>query len=849
MGFFMRDGKYVYPEYNVCTSKWWKGVVAYGYTAALTGNFKYLVWSGEIDVDYEEKHIEVVAIHNIIGLQKEANKHWRDGLEEILWLETKAGYSYALMEPEEWYDHTKWEAVICSWQNLPSGLSQADPTFTRLSPEDQRPTWFSDAEGLKAWKFLVDSHKKDIAGAKKGAGEAKEAKIKSKDAIDASDMPRLSSGTSRSPSRSSTVAGSKRKRNPSLGTREGLRSRRTRLSYAENSEGSEKNSEDTEEDSGKDGEGSLDRQAASPRNSDSHHPGSKGFDPKVSSSEGSGSEDSGSGSEDSGSEDSGSKDSGSEDSGSEDSGSEDSEDSGSQSSSSDDVTVRIVPSAKNVSTESKGKSQSSPSPIVIDSSDCDMEIAPNNTPQDKQKVGCTENENKDKPLDAGKDIHGSINISSDTLVVRSSSSPRRAVASSPRRAVASSPLRAVASSSRRAMTSSPRHAVTSSRRAVAPSNPRSVVVPDGSDAKMITAGQSSVALDATRAAVSTTSKVAGNSPSTAPDPDEDEFDLDNQRRGKCSWFSCRKAPRTARCTAETDNTLLDVDELVSASFKQVQFANEDVVEYMAEINASGIEDSYEGNGDGAGSGLKEGTKMPMDDEMAGNRKTTKRWGRASGSNIYSKPQEQIIIGGVKNYRPSQEAPTTGSVSKISTIMAKRRKPTNNGEGSKIHDAVLQLEAERLAQEETVDLDDGEWLDSDKALEPCMKSESDAIVTPLPLLLFVPNPIMKTQLPFQSFVPAKRKASLSATAKESVMAELGITYYAAKAVQLSKVESTAGRCWDVQTTLDHICATLWPQLHNRTTQEGVDQRQGVMPPTGAPGRQRCYDHVDLQDRYP
>ncbi|KAF8750358.1 hypothetical protein RHS01_09350 [Rhizoctonia solani] len=624
----MRDGKYVYPEYNVCTSKWWKGVVAYGYTAALTGNFKYLVWSGEIDVDYEEKHIEVVAIHNIIGLQKEANKHWRDGLEEILWLETKAGYSYALMEPEEWYDHTKWEAVICLWQNLPSGLSQADPTFTRLSPEDQRPTWFSDAEegaGVKAKEAEGKEGK-----AKSSGKEAKEAKIKSKDAIDASDMPRLSSGTSRSPSRSSTVAGSKRKRNPSLGTREGLRSRRTRLSYAENSKGSEKNSEDTEEDSGKDGEGSLDRQAASPRNSDSHHPGSKGFDPKVSSSEGSGSEDSGSedssskapvsdnshskdstsegsgsedsgsedsgsedsGSEDSGSEDSGSKDSGSEDSGSEDSSSEDSssedsksknsdsEDSGSQSSSSDDVvlesslkgkqqpkkklvvkTVRIVsPSAKNVSTESKGKSQSSPSPIVIDSSDCDMEIAPNNTPQDKQKVGCTENENKgsviDKPLDAGKDIHGSINISSasplhpihkpnfpwfrpshniipapaaepacisatvghpstcptDTLVVRSSSSPRRAVASSPRRA----------------MTSSPRHAVTSSRRAVAPSNPRSVVVPDGSDAKMITAGQSSVALDATRAAVSTTSKVAGNSPSTAPDPDEDEFDLDNQ---------------------------------------------------------------------------------------------------------------------------------------------------------------------------------------------------------------------------------------------------------------------------------------------------------------------------------
>ncbi|GAB1527779.1 hypothetical protein RhiTH_010967 [Rhizoctonia solani] len=308
---------------------------------------------------------------------------------------------------------------------------------------------------------------------------------------------------------------------------------------------------------------------------------------------------------------------------------------------------------------------------------------------------------------------------------------------------------------------------------------------------------------------------------------------------------CRKAPRTACCTAETDNTLLDVDELVLASFKQVQFANKDVVEYMAEINASGIEDSYKGNGDGAGSGSEGRDKDANgDDEMAGNRKTTKRWGCASGSNIYSKPQEQIIIGGVKNYRPCGErgwrkvgihyncrVPKKHQhnwecIKDKYNCMAKRRKPTNNGEGSKIHDAVLQLEAERLAQEETVDLDDGEWLDSDKALEPCMKSESDAIVSPAPppFVRSKPNsskskgrarePDMiiidltdENAAPLPIIVPAKRKASLSATAKESVMAELGITYYAAKAVQLSEVESTAGRCWDVQTTLDHICATL------------------------------------------
>ncbi|KAF8750357.1 hypothetical protein RHS01_09351 [Rhizoctonia solani] len=252
---------------------------------------------------------------------------------------------------------------------------------------------------------------------------------------------------------------------------------------------------------------------------------------------------------------------------------------------------------------------------------------------------------------------------------------------------------------------------------------------------------------------------------------------------------CRKAPRTARCTAETDNTLLDVDELVSASFKQVvQFANEDVVEYMAEINASGIEDSYEGNGDGAGSGSEGRDKDANgDDEMAGNPTgTDHHWRGQELSPVWGEGWRKVGIH--YNCRvPKKHQHNWECIKDKYNCMAKRRKPTNNGEGSKIHDAVLQLEAERLAQEETVDLDDGS-----RAREPDMIiiDLTDENAAPLPII-----------------VPAKRKASLSATAKESVMAELGITYYAAKAVQLSEVESTAGCCWDVQTTLDHICATL------------------------------------------
>ncbi|KDN33879.1 hypothetical protein RSAG8_13033, partial [Rhizoctonia solani AG-8 WAC10335] len=73
---FVKDGRFVYPTYNQ-PENWWKGVLAFGYMVALTGDFKYFVWAGQLDEDFDGKHIEVVILANLVGLSKERSVHWR----------------------------------------------------------------------------------------------------------------------------------------------------------------------------------------------------------------------------------------------------------------------------------------------------------------------------------------------------------------------------------------------------------------------------------------------------------------------------------------------------------------------------------------------------------------------------------------------------------------------------------------------------------------------------------------------------------------------------------------------------------------------------------------------------
>ncbi|CAE6420448.1 unnamed protein product [Rhizoctonia solani] len=146
---FVKDGRFVYPTYGL-PKRWWNGVLAFGYMAALTGDFKHFIWAGQWDEDFEGKHIEVVILANLVGLSKERSKHWRKGLEHILWLETEQGYVYALLEPAEQFDRGGWGRVNESWTNLPHPGSRRDASFTPLDREAPRPKWWAK-DGNRAW--------------------------------------------------------------------------------------------------------------------------------------------------------------------------------------------------------------------------------------------------------------------------------------------------------------------------------------------------------------------------------------------------------------------------------------------------------------------------------------------------------------------------------------------------------------------------------------------------------------------------------------------------------------------------------------------------------------------------
>ncbi|CEL53173.1 hypothetical protein RSOLAG1IB_11305 [Rhizoctonia solani AG-1 IB] len=272
----MRGNTFVYPSYETSTPDWWQGVVGYGYIAALTGDFKFFVWGGVWNEDWDGKHVEAVVLHNIMGIQKESDKHWRDGTEETLWLETKAGYSYALLEPQEDYDRGFWAEVIESWHHLPGGLSQEDPSFVLLSKNDARPSWFKGKTGDRAWSFFTRPDEKPSPSKKAKKPKTEKAKVpkkpakagekatkgqvsKGKQAAKARPAQRIppSSTDDEGESTAATSQG-KRKRDSDADTREKLRPRKVRPAYVEiESDPAEKQSASGDDDGGsKDGDGS-----------------------------------------------------------------------------------------------------------------------------------------------------------------------------------------------------------------------------------------------------------------------------------------------------------------------------------------------------------------------------------------------------------------------------------------------------------------------------------------------------------------------------------------------------------------------------------------------------------------
>ncbi|KAG8729881.1 hypothetical protein FRC11_007841 [Ceratobasidium sp. 423] len=226
-------------------------------------------------------------------------------------------------------------------------------------------------------------------------------------------------------------------------------------------------------------------------------------------------------------------------------------------------------------------------------------------------------------------------------------------------------------------------------------------------------------------------------------------------------------------------------------------------------------------------------------------------GRPAGSVNYTKEHEWALVKGVQKCLPRSEHGWRQVAKYVNrhvpkehqrawdVYKAKYHRPTGHGEGSKLHDAVLQAEDACIAQEEVGDIDDESWSDLDAPVENAPNVPqlvpNQAQVHPEPLPAPAPAPFgrsksaqpkstLKAQepdiivlsssddddapIPPQT-TPAKHKASSSVKAKPGVKAEPGVTtYYAAKAPQVAKVKAPLNKCHkNAQAMIERIHNTL------------------------------------------
>ncbi|KAG8720299.1 hypothetical protein FRC09_009792 [Ceratobasidium sp. 395] len=204
---FERNGEFVYPTLGKPES-WWKGVVVYGYIAALTGPARFLVWAGQWNVDWEGLYIQPRRLGNIVGLTKETHQHWRNGAEHILWLETEFA-SYALLSPTDEYDEGDvWKETVETYRELPNG-SQADPAFQTVDPDDDRPYWWNSS-GNQSWNKLTEPVRKEERQEKKRQRERERQKREE----EAAERKRAAGGNKKETGRRRSSVGGKPPKKP-----------------------------------------------------------------------------------------------------------------------------------------------------------------------------------------------------------------------------------------------------------------------------------------------------------------------------------------------------------------------------------------------------------------------------------------------------------------------------------------------------------------------------------------------------------------------------------------------------------------------------------------------------------
>lgn len=76
---FVKNGEFVYPNYNDCTKEFWRDVEVWGFMMAPTGPGRWLAWSLLWHLDWKDKNMELVRIAKIDGMSKETSIHYRNG--------------------------------------------------------------------------------------------------------------------------------------------------------------------------------------------------------------------------------------------------------------------------------------------------------------------------------------------------------------------------------------------------------------------------------------------------------------------------------------------------------------------------------------------------------------------------------------------------------------------------------------------------------------------------------------------------------------------------------------------------------------------------------------------------
>ncbi|GAB1526426.1 hypothetical protein RhiTH_009593 [Rhizoctonia solani] len=199
---------------------------------------------------------------------------------------------------------------------------------------------------------------------------------------------------------------------------------------------------------------------------------------------------------------------------------------------------------------------------------------------------------------------------------------------------------------------------------------------------------------------------------------------------------CKKVPWAMHSTAGTNDTLPEVAELASALTQQaVCFAKEDGAKVLVDTDRSGVEGGGEGagrddksdsEGKGEGKDKDKGSGKEPNVSKPGCKPAKGCKGHAAGSAGYLKAKEWLIVKGMQKYLLCSK---TGW-----RKMLKKKKPTSDGKGLKIHNAILGIEDLRVAQEEIGNIDNNEWLElgANEALDklllkkPCIKSEAPSV---------------------------------------------------------------------------------------------------------------------------